>query len=280
MSTLEYWEKRKLENLLGMSSGYVLRYTDRSFGDLFYDVAGVEIHSQKYQARGTSKANKLRGFWELEPDHVVGKVLLEIIREYRDRYDRDSSSEDVNLLEECQSIVERLISGHPSLDALAETASKFDAEYLQKEIARIESAIDSDPDLAIGTSKELIETCCRTILKERGVTLKNNADVSELTRATFKQLKLTRDDVPDAIKGTKSIQTVLSNLGSIANEIARLRNLYGTGHGKDGDAVGLSPRHARLVVGASATLVQFMLESHISQKGVPDSPIEFGTFRF
>ena len=81
--------------------------------------------------------------------------------------------------------------------------------------------------------------------------------MSDLTKATFKQLKLTSDDVPDSTQGAGSIKRVLSNLGSISNEVNKLRNLYGTGHGKEADASGLSPRHAKLVVwfiGSSCTV--------------------------
>ena len=31
------------------------------------------------------------------------------------------------------------------------------------------AAVETDPSLAIGTAKELIETCCKTILSERGL---------------------------------------------------------------------------------------------------------------
>ena len=83
MSTLEYREKRKLEELFGMSSGYVLGHSDRTFGNLVGDAAGIDIHAEDYCSKGTSKANKFRVFWEQQSDTLVGKVLLELIRECR-----------------------------------------------------------------------------------------------------------------------------------------------------------------------------------------------------
>ena len=38
--------------------------------------AGAEIHSDRYKIQGSSKANKLRAFWRLESDYLVGKLLL------------------------------------------------------------------------------------------------------------------------------------------------------------------------------------------------------------
>ena len=45
---------------------------------------------------------------------------------------------------------------------------------------------------------------------------------------------------------------------------AELRNAYGTGHGKSKSQSGylLEPRHARLAVGAAATLGVFLYETH------------------
>jgi len=48
MSTLSVVEKRKFEQLFGMSSGYVLHYSDRTFAEFFVDIADIDIHSEKY----------------------------------------------------------------------------------------------------------------------------------------------------------------------------------------------------------------------------------------
>ena len=70
MSGLNESDKRYLEQLLGMQNGYVLNYSDVTFGSLFAR-HNVDIHSPQYRKYGTSKANKLRAFWELEVDALV-----------------------------------------------------------------------------------------------------------------------------------------------------------------------------------------------------------------
>jgi len=62
MSDLTGSDRRKLERLLGMSSGYVLNFKDRTFGE-FFDEFRVEIDAERYQTQGTSKANRMRVFW-------------------------------------------------------------------------------------------------------------------------------------------------------------------------------------------------------------------------
>ena len=155
MSTLNYREKRYLEDLLGMSSGYVLNFSDREFAELFEEVAGIEIHSEKYSTEGSSKANKLRSFWKIESDYVVGRVLLEL------------NERDVELFEK-------------------------------------------NPDLPI------------------------------LTKAVLKELRLVPEGVPNEARGRDVHKRILSNMATIGNGIAELRGLYGTGHGQDGRATGLT----------------------------------------
>lgn len=145
---------------------------------------------------------------------------------------------------------------------LSELAVKIDANYLRQQIETMQRNIDGHPFLAIGTAKELIETICKTILKERDVAIPDNASVPQLVKLTCKELHLTRKDVDDTAKAADTIKTLLSNLASVASGLAMLRNPYGTGHGKHAKARGLQPRHARLAVGASATLATFLWETH------------------
>ena len=129
----------------------------------------------------------------------------------------------------------------------------------------MEAAVNNDPSLAIGTAKELIESCCKTILSERKIAIGNSDDIPKLVKATVKELKLTPKDIPDKAKAADSIRKLLSNLATVASGVAELRNKYGTGHGKEGSVKGLSPRHAKLAVGAASTLAVFLVETHREQ---------------
>jgi hypothetical protein len=259
MSSLSAVEKRQLEKLFGMSSGYVLNFSNSTFADLFIDVAGIDIHSESYIARGASKANKLREFWRREPDPLVGKILLALIEQWTLL---PSNPEDRAQADRCKEIADRLLSGGPDFIPLKETANEYNADYLAEQIKRIEKSIDTDPALVIGTAKELIETCCKTILNERKVSFEGTANISTLTKTVYKALKLVPEGVPENAKGAKTIKILLSNLATIPQGLAELRGLYGTGHGKDGKAKGLTPRHAKLAAGAAITVVSFLFDSH------------------
>jgi AbiJ-like protein/abortive infection Abi-like protein len=158
------------------------------------------------------------------------------------------------------------VIGAPGVAAAREVLSGTDATYVAQQITRMESSVVNDPDLAIGTAKELVETCCKTILTERGVTMPKSADLPQLVKLTSKELQLTPDDIPGQAKAADTIKRLLSNLATITQGIAELRNQYGTGHGKSSKAKGLTSRHAKLAVGAASTLAVFLSETHKAKK--------------
>jgi hypothetical protein len=101
MSSLKAINRRILETFLGMSSGYVLNFSDYTFGDFVLENTGLDIHSDRYRAQGGSKAKKLRELWKLESDHIVGRLLLALI-EYRDSLQFESTPEEKKLENRCR----------------------------------------------------------------------------------------------------------------------------------------------------------------------------------
>ena len=79
MSSLTFAEKRTLERLFDMGGGYVMNLSNRVFAELFRDTVQVDIDQARYNSKGTSKANRLRTFWETEPDVTVGRILEQML---------------------------------------------------------------------------------------------------------------------------------------------------------------------------------------------------------
>lgn len=79
MSSLTHLEKRHFEEMFGMSSGYVLDFSDRTYSDFFREVVNKDIYSEKYSSNGHSKAKRLRSFWDIESDMIVGKLLEQML---------------------------------------------------------------------------------------------------------------------------------------------------------------------------------------------------------
>jgi hypothetical protein len=149
---------------------------------------------------------------------------------------------------------------------LQSAISTLDAPELTRQIARLRDSVNDDPGLAVGTAKEMLETICKTILEDSGVDVDPGWDVPALLKEARGILKLLPADIPSSAKGADIIKRLLSSLGQIGVGLSELRNLYGSGHGRSGKTKGLSPRHARLAVGAVSTLILFLFDTYQERK--------------
>lgn len=265
MSSLTIRDKRVLEDFLEMGSGYILNFSDRTFAEFVHEVVDVEIHADEYTMHGSSKAKKLRAFWDIESDYLVGRLLNALI-DYKEDTAQETTEEDKKKAGPCRAIACRLLAGGPSLDDLKQKAQALNANHLAEQIKRLQESVEKDPSQAIGTAKDLIETCCKTILAERGQAIAGKPDIPTLTKITFKELNLVPEGISNSARGAEVIKRILSNLSSVGHGLAELRGLYGTGHGKHGSYTGLSTRHAKLAVGAASTLSVFLFETHEQTK--------------
>ena len=92
----------------------------------------------------------------------------------------------------------------------------FDSDHIRVQIEAMNSAIDKNPYDAIGKAKELLETCCKTILLNKNNSIDGNWDVIRLTKETCSILKLTPDDINNAAKASETIKKLLGNLSVIS----------------------------------------------------------------
>ena len=97
-------ERRKFEELLGMSSGYVLDFSNRTFAEMILESTGRNIYDPRYDNASGSKANRLRAFWKLEQDALVGKLMSDML---------DYCDKTGLLAQECGLIVARLLGKEP-----------------------------------------------------------------------------------------------------------------------------------------------------------------------
>jgi hypothetical protein len=100
MSDLTFVEKSKFEKLLGMETGYVLNFSNRSFAEFVRDSSGRDIYDERYNYASGSKANRLRAFWQKEENPVVGKLMSDML---------DYHGETSPQVELCRLIVARLL---------------------------------------------------------------------------------------------------------------------------------------------------------------------------
>jgi hypothetical protein len=150
---------------------------------------------------------------------------------------------------------------HPvvPLDQCEQVGEIHSVPELGRHAARIRSGLEDgrDPELAIGSAKELLESVLKTVTGDHEQKPVDNIQI--LLKKAQAELDLDPKGMDAARPGAESLRRTLSNLGQVVIGVAELRNLYGTGHGRS-KSLELELAHARLVVNAAISIATFLLE--------------------
>ena len=126
IAKFEIQEKKILEKFLGMDSGYVLNFSNRTFSDFFVENFKINIYDDKYADRGESKAKRLRTFWEKESNSLVADSIEKMI----EWWESDSliNEEEITnnqkvLAEKCKEIANNL--RNRNIDSVIKEEVKF-----------------------------------------------------------------------------------------------------------------------------------------------------------
>lgn len=265
--------------LLYNRDGYVLDFTNNTF-DVFTTASVGEALQTKY---GMSKGRSLVAYLNEASDVDRTKLLVDLFHHYEEEmeYEFNKDYEDdtwwsstsrydekyAKLYLKCKEVIDRLAG---STIAIANTAenlkTKFSSEYLSRQIDLMVQMQITDPTNAIGMAKELIESCCKTILDELSILYTKDDDVPQLASKTMDALNLLPANIQPTDRGADAIKAVLGSLRAIPTKLAEIRNPFGSGHGKSASFQGLEVRHAKLAVGSSITFVDFIWSTYESSK--------------
>lgn len=248
--------------------GYVLNFSTADFDAFTYQYVGVPL-CEKY---GLSKGKSLLAYTREASKEEIANLLFALLEHYEIYYQSefDASAEDnsyfshydaekARLYAKCREIRDRETNVSPGIEKQVEyIKSKFTSTYMHEQIGLLMEMRTRNPTEAIGKSKELIESCCKTILNEYGVAIDPNWSVARLSKETARCLKV---DAESADSEDRIVQQILGSLQGIASGLAEFRNAYGSGHGKGDGFVPLPVRHAKLAVGSAVTLVEYFWET-------------------
>lgn len=134
----------------------------------------------------------------------------------------------------------------------------FSNDYMNKLINEMIASLGKDPARAISKAKNMLETCCKTILEDRGKVISKKADISLLVKDVREELK---QEIPSSVGAQ-----ILGHISGIATSVARLRNQCGDGHGQNMNNVNEpSEIEAALAVDSSIAVVRFLWSLHQKQ---------------
>ncbi len=162
---------RVIDEALGMGSGYVLDFSDRTYSQFFDSELQVDIDQQKYHFGGSSKAKRLRTYLELEPPHIAGRALraLWLHRENIWNPGRDTDPKEAHIKKRFFEVVHTIEagSGLARTDAIERFAAN---ETLEELIAAIERDVAANRPAA---ALDRLHTYCMKkfahVLDQRGI---------------------------------------------------------------------------------------------------------------
>lgn len=253
--------------------GYVLDFSTNDFDIFTMESVGVALCNEYHMSKGKSLAAYVNNASANDVEKLLNDLLSYYEENYEQEYTENTSDDEFSycrynaeyarLYKKCRAYMNRVLNiATPLAVNAAELQEKFSSQYLSKQIELMLKMQSENPTDAIGKAKELIESCCKTILDNKGVDWDKNWDMSKLTGETLSLLNLTPKSIADTDPVSENIKAVLGNLRGISTKLAEIRNPYGSGHGKSASFTGLETRHAKLAVGCSITFVTFLWDTY------------------
>lgn len=153
--------------------------------------------------------------------------------------------------------------------------------HIEKQVNAIEQAIIDNPGLAFDLAKTLIESVCRTILKERSISYNENDDLPKLFRLVSQSLPFLPPPSSQQNEVRQSLTQTLNGLHTTLQGICELRNRCGfASHGSDSQRPPLESAQAMLAASAADTIIGFIYrvyrqeytteKTHFSYENNPD----------
>lgn len=220
MADLTSIEKYKLEKLLGMGTGYVLNFSDRTFENFILENVGIEIYQEKYNYASGSKANRLRGFWTVESNFITAK-LLNALLEFHKLINQEQFSYDQSLQKlysECSEIVIKLKNNSVGehIDAIKPNSDDKDFHLLSQSIR--ESIEKNEPQLALDRLHTFTVRFTRELCDKYGIQYDKDKPLHSLFGEYIKYLN------KNNLIETKMTETILKSSISLLDTYNNVRN--------------------------------------------------------
>lgn len=246
-------------------------YNHRQIEALFYESGAVgEVplgNCREKIANWLMRASSDKG---CNPHSLLGKVL----EEYMEVDDQLSPDDQRMGRDRIKNMLERYgmsyqqggrilspASGAPSR-SLSDILRGGDFTEIQSEFDRALDTVENNPRASITAACTILETLCRIYIEDEGLDSPPKLNVKPIWGIVQKHLDLDPASLED-----KDLARILSGLSSIVDGIGSLRSHVGDAHGRGRKSYRPEPRHARLAMNASHTLVTFLLETWRSRRG-------------
>jgi hypothetical protein len=243
MSNLTLLERRKLEKRFNMGGGYVLDFSNRTFREFVLDSTQRDIYHSKYENASGSKANRLRAFWVTEPNHVVGKLLHDLLA-----YSTNSDGGAPTTPDENQQIVQRLLQNVSVEDIEAITPNADGRDFDQLATSVRASIERHEPELGLDRLHTFVVKYVRVLCEKSGIATSRDKPLHSLFGEYVKYLR--RSGLIESEMSERILKSSISTLEAF-NEV---RNEHSLAH----DNAVLSYRESVLIFNHVASSIRFL----------------------
>lgn len=145
--------------------------------------------------------------------------------------------------------------------------------HIERQVVAIEEAVSNNPGLAFDLSKTVIESICKSILKDRGHSYDEAWDLPKLLKETTGKIRLIPDSCIEDPDVAARLKKTLGGLQTTIQGICEMRNTHGfASHGKDALSPQLDHVHALLVARSADAIVNFLFHAHRDYNSFTSSP--------
>ena len=150
-------------------------------------------------------------------------------------------------------------------------------EHVEEQVKAIEQAVVENTGLAFDLAKTLIESACKSILRERGIGFGKHDDLPRLFRMTRQSIQFLPAPLEQEPAVRESLERTLNGLVTAVQGVCELRNGFGfASHGTDRPRPAMDAIHAMLAARAADAIVGFLYGAHRQDVSVPaTSKIEY-----
>ena len=155
----------------------------------------------------------------------------------------------------------------------ARTAIASGLVHISRQVTALEEAIHSEPGLAFDLAKVLVESVCKTLLTDLGISFAVDEDLPKLYRLVTSNIPLLPTAASAEVSARESVKRALGGMSAALGAICELRNAYGfASHGSDVERVTLESTEALLAAQSADAIIGFLYANHVRLRKEPTPP--------
>ncbi|WKN44237.1 abortive infection family protein [Tunicatimonas pelagia] len=144
----------------------------------------------------------------------------------------------------------------PADEGIASSLQNLNSDSVHSVWQKALDRRNSDPEGAITIARSLLETVCKHILDDSGVSYKSSDDLPKLYRTCATSMNLSPSQHSE-----QAFKAILGGCHTIVQYLGTLRNQVSDAHGRGRRAIKPKPRHAELAVNVSGAMAAFLVET-------------------